>query len=281
MFSFFNFITWELNPEIFKIGSFGLRYYAFCFLCAFIFSYIILLKIFKKEGRPQELLDQLSIYIFLGTLIGARLGHCLFYDWGYFKNHLLEIFIPFSRVNGSYEFTGFLGLASHGGAIGILLALYLFCRKTKTDFLWIADRLMVVVPLACAFIRVGNFFNSEMIGFPTDVPWAIIFAEIDMIPRHPAQLYEAIAYFLVFIVMYQLYWKGYAQKPGFLLGIFLILSFTARFVIEFYKLDQVGFESNMQFNMGQLLSIPFVLIGLYLVFRKENNKNISKEIGTR
>ena len=272
MMSILNIIHWNIDPVIFEIGSFGLRYYALCFLAAFVVSYILMLKIFKREGKTQELLDQLSIYIFLGTLIGARLGHCLFYEFDYYIQHPLEMILPFRMVNGSFELTGFQGLASHGGAIGILIALWLFSRKTKTDFMWITDRLIIVVPLAGAFVRLGNFFNSEIIGLETKMPWGVVFEKVDMTPRHPAQLYEAIAYILLFIVLWSMYQKNNKSKPGYLFGIFLVLLFGARFVLEFFKENQEAFEESMKFNMGQLHSIPFMLVGLYLIFRKEKEQ---------
>jgi len=272
-------IQWSIPEEIFKIGSFGIRYYSLCWLLAFVVSYVLMLKVFKKEGKTQEDLDKLTIYIFLGTFIGARLGHCFFYEWSeYYKYHFLEIFIPFRETSQGWEFTGFQGLASHGAAIGILTSLYLYAKKTKTDFLWIADRLVLVVPIAGALIRIGNFFNSEIIGKPTesDLPWAVIFEkanlqphELNLLPRHPAQLYEAIGYIILFIILWSIYQKNNKLKPGLLFGIFLVCLFTIRFFIEFYKENQVDFENTMYFNMGQLLSIPFILIGLYLIFRKK------------
>jgi len=226
-----------------------------------------MLRIFKRENKPQELLDQLSIYIFVGTLLGARLGHCLFYEFDYYKDHPLEMILPYTYVDGKFTLTGFHGLASHGGAIGILVGIFLFCRKTKTDFLWIADRLVLVVPLAGAFVRIGNFFNSEIIGLPSDLPWAVVFERVDTIARHPAQLYEAICYLLIFILLWNIYHRKSLLKPGFLFGLFLILLFGARFVMEFLKENQEAFEAGMAYNMGQLLSLPFVAAGIYLVFR--------------
>lgn len=227
-----------------------------------------MLRVFKREGKSQELLDQLTIYIFVGTFIGARLGHCIFYDWAYYREHFIEIFIPFQQINGEWKLTGYLGLASHGGAIGILTALWLFAKKNKIDFMWIADRLAIVVPVSGAFIRLGNFFNSEIIGNPSDLPWAIIFSQHDQVPRHPAQLYEAIAYILIFVVLWTRYQRNKNPKPGSLFGLFLILLFGARFVIEYVKIDQVAFEEGMLLNMGQILSIPFILLGIFLLRRK-------------
>lgn len=260
-------IYWDISPEIFSIGNFSVRYYTLCFLLAFVISYVLMLHIFKRENKPQELLDQLSIYIFLGTLLGARLGHCLFYEFDYYKDYPLEMILPYTYVNGQFTLTGFHGLASHGGAIGILIGIYLFCRKTKTKFLWITDRLVIVIALAGAFVRLGNFFNSEIIGLPADVPWAVIFARIDDIPRHPAQLYEAIGYVSIFILLWTIYHKKPHVKPGLIFGIFLITLFGSRFVWEFFKEDQEAFEEALKYNMGQLLSIPFIIAGLYLTFR--------------
>ncbi len=264
-----SYIIWDPKPEIFKIGAFGLRYYSICWLLAFAASYYFMLKVFKRENVSQDLLDKLTIYIFVGTLIGARLGHCLFYDFEYYKDHILEIFIPFQKdPSGNWHMTGFTGLASHGGAIGILTAMWLFCRNTKTNFMWLADRLVLVVPIAGAFIRLGNFFNSEIIGNPTELPWAVVFSNIDNIPRHPAQMYECIAYLIIFIILWSMYQKNAKPIPGKLFGLFLILLFGARFIIEYVKIDQVAFEAGMILNMGQILSIPFILVGIFLLLRK-------------
>ena len=276
-----SYIIWDIDPEIFSIGSFGLRYYSLCWLFAFAFAYYIMFKVFTREesvlapykaGTPQELLDRLTIYVFIGTFLGARLGHCLFYDFDYYKDHILEIFIPFQQINGEWHMTGFTGLASHGAAVGILAALWLFTNKTKINFMWLTDRLILSVPIAGAFVRIGNFFNSEIIGHPTDVPWAVVFKQVDDLPRHPGQLYEAIAYIMTFIILWAMYQKNKDPKPGLLFGIFLILLFGSRLVLEYFKIDQVDFEAGMALNMGQLLSIPFILAGLYLVFRKPSTK---------
>lgn len=268
---FLNNIYWDTDPVFFRILNYELHYYTLCFMLAFLVSYIIMLRIFNREGKSQELLDQLSIYIFIGTLLGARLGHCLFYEFDYYKDNLLEMFLPITFVDGKLKLTGFHGLASHGGGIGIITALYLFTRKTKMDFIWLADRLIIVVAIAGALVRLGNFFNSEIIGLPADIPWAVIFARVDDIPRHPAQLYEGIAYVSIFITLAAIYIRSKVLKPGFLFGLGLLLIFIARFVLEFFKENQEAFEESMRFNMGQLLSIPFMLIGLYLMFRKKES----------
>lgn len=280
----FNAIHWNIDQELFKIGSFGIRYYSLCWLLAFAVSYILMLKVYKREGRTQEDLDKLSIYIFLGTLIGARVGHCLFYEFDEYITKPWMIFLPFQvDANGGWHFTGFQGLASHGAAVGILTALYLYARKTKTGFVWIADRLVLVVPLAGAFVRLGNFFNSEIVGKPADasLPWAVIFenaglrpAELNLLPRHPAQLYEAIGYVILFFILWAMYQKNKDPKPGLLFGIFLVILFGIRFFVEFYKENQEEFEAGMLFNMGQLLSIPFIIVGIYLIFRKPKDNTV-------
>ncbi|PYF74675.1 prolipoprotein diacylglyceryl transferase [Pedobacter nutrimenti] len=262
-------IYWDINPEIFRIGGFGIRYYSLFFGLAFYFSYLILVKIYTKENVSVDLLSTLTIYVFLGTLIGARLGQVFFYEFGYYQNHLLEIILPF-RVDPKtgFEFTGFQGLASHGGAIGILTALFFYCRKYHQSFFWIADRLAIVVPLAGFFIRLGNLFNSEIIGKPFNGKWAFVFTRVDRLARHPTQLYEAFGYLIVFCIMMIIYNKKNKQfNRGFLFGLFLVLVFSVRFIVEFYKENQESFENAMPINMGQVLSIPLILIGLYLIFK--------------
>lgn len=267
-------ITWNINPEIFRIDGFALRYYSVMFVLAFYFSYLLLSKTYRSENVSIELLNRLSIFIFIGMLIGARLGHTLFYEFGYYKHHLLEIILPF-RIdsNGKFEFTGYQGLASHGAAIGIIVAVVWYCRKYKQSILWIMDRLGVVVSLSAFFIRLGNLFNSEIIGKPTDVPWAFVFERVDMIPRHPAQLYEAILYLIIFSILWFLYRsKADKFKDGFLFGCFLVMLFTARFFVEFVKENQEAFENTMPINMGQILSLPFILGGVYLMLLKSRSK---------
>lgn len=272
--SFLTAIFWDTNPIFFTVLGYELHYYTLCFMLAFLVSYIVMLKVFRRENKPQELLDQLSIYIFVGTLLGARLGHCLFYEFDYYKDHLLEMFLPFRFEDGQFRLTGFHGLASHGGGIGILTGLYLYSRKTKMNFIWLADRLAIVVAAAGSLIRLGNFFNSEIIGLPSGLPWAVIFARVDDIPRHPAQLYEAIAYFLIFLLLWTLYKRSSSLKRGQLLGILFVTMFSVRFLMEFIKENQEAFEDSMNLNMGQWLSVPFLLVGFYLIFRK--NKKVDQ-----
>jgi prolipoprotein diacylglyceryl transferase len=266
--SFLN-IYWNINPEIFRIGGFAIRYYSLMFAAAFLLSYVVLSKIYKRENVSIHLLDKLTIFIVVGTLIGARLGQVFFYEFGYYKQHLLEIILPFSIKQGNFEWTGYQGLASHGGAIGILIALAWYCKKYKQPFLRVIDRLVIVVALSGFFIRVGNLFNSEIIGKPTHVFWAFIFERIDFIPRHPTQLYEAICYLIIFFVLWNIYNKhGLQLKKGFLFGLFLVLVFSVRFLMEFLKENQEVFENALPINMGQILSIPFIIVGFYFFFRR-------------
>jgi len=252
------FIEWSVSPEIFHIGPISVRWYGFLFAMAFVAGYFIMTWVFKKEGRPRADLEQLSVYMIFGTVIGARLGHCLFYNPEYYLSNPIEIFKVWEG-----------GLASHGAAIGILTALYLFSKKKKNyPMLWTLDRVVIVVALAGTFIRLGNLFNSEIIGKPTDVSWAFIFTAVDDIPRHPAQLYESIAYFIVFLILLFIYYKGVEKnKSGLLFGLFLVLVFTFRFFIEFVKENQSGFEEAMVLNMGQLLSVPFVIAGIIFIIK--------------
>lgn len=275
MFNTISALIWDIDPVFLSLGSFELRYYTLCFLGGFVVSYIIMLKVFKRENLSQELLDSLSIYIFVGTILGARIGHCLFYEFDYYKDHLLEMILPIRQTPNGLEITGFHGLASHGGALGIITGLALYCYKTKTNFLWLADRLVIVVAIAGALVRFGNFFNSEIIGLPTGSNWGVIFAQIDSIARHPAQLYEAFAYIILFIILYRWYFKSASLKTGTLFGFFLIYLFSARFFIEFLKENQESFEDAMTYNMGQLLSIPFVLVGVYLIWYASKQKPVS------
>jgi phosphatidylglycerol---prolipoprotein diacylglyceryl transferase len=263
------FIKWNVNPELFRIAEFPLRYYSLMFVIAFLLGYLLMKRMYLKEGLEVRKLDSLVIYLVLGTLIGARLGHVFFYEFGYYMHHPLEIILPFRISNKTFEWTGYQGLASHGGAIGVLLAILFYCKKYKQEFLRIVDKVVIVVALAGFFIRIGNLFNSEIIGKPTDLPWAFIFERVDLIPRHPAQLYEALAYLVIFSILWYLYvHQGGQLKKGRLFGLFLVLVFSVRFFVEFVKENQESFENSLLINMGQILSIPFIGIGVYFIFRK-------------
>lgn len=260
-------IYWNTDPTIYWItDSFPLKYYGLLFAIGILLGYSIVKRIFIKENVSVEILDNLLIYIIVGTILGARLGHCLFYEPEYFFQHPIEILLPIKKIGGIYKFVGFQGLASHGGTIGVFTAVLLFYRKNKVNLLWLLDRIAIAVPVTAAFIRLGNFMNSEIYGKPTSGNWGIVFQKDDLIPRHPTQLYEAFAYFLIFLVALFLYQSDQIKKRnGFIFGIFLILLFSARFIIEFFKENQESFENQMPINMGQILSIPFVLAGILLI----------------
>ena len=261
---FLDYINWDVNPEIVRIGKFAIRWYGLLYASAFFFSYLILVKFFKKEKISVEVLDKLVIYMALGTIIGARLGHCFFYEPSWYLSNPVEILKIWKG-----------GLASHGTAIGIPVAMFLFVRKTKMPFLWTLDRVVVVVALSALFIRIGNLMNSEIYGIETNLPWGFIFLRNgETIPKHPTQIYEGLSYFLIFVLLYFIYMKnGGKVRSGLLCSLFLILVFTVRFFIEFIKEDQVGFEGGMTLNMGQLLSIPLVLLGfVFLVYYLKKGK---------
>lgn len=259
-----DYINWDVNPEIIRIGKFAIRWYGLLYASAFFFSYLILVKFFKIEKISIEVLDKLVIYMALGTIIGARLGHCFFYEPSWYLSNPVEILKIWKG-----------GLASHGTAIGIPVALFLFVRKTKMSFLWTLDRVVVVVALSALFIRIGNLMNSEIYGIETNLPWGFIFLRNgETIPKHPTQIYEGLSYFLIFVLLYFIYMKKEGkERYGHLSGLFLILVFTVRFFIEFIKEDQVGFEAGMTLNMGQILSIPLVLLGfVFLVYYFKKGK---------
>lgn len=252
------YINWNVSPEIFRIGPVAIRWYGLLFALGFVIGYQIMTKFFLKEKRPLKDLEALTITMIVGTIVGARLGHCLFYDPVYYLSNPVKILKIWEG-----------GLASHGAAIGILLALWYYTKKhPKYTMLWLLDRIVIVVALAGAFIRLGNFFNSEIIGTPVSLPWAVIFTRIDTIARHPAQLYESLSYLLIFIYLFRSYYKFDGKIPkGRFFGIFLILVFSARFIIEFFKEVQSPFEHNLPLDLGQLLSIPFILAGIYFLWR--------------
>jgi|TARA_B110000879_G_scaffold106054_1_gene142783 prolipoprotein diacylglyceryl transferase len=268
-----SYIIWDIDPEIIS-SPISIRYYGMLFASAFIAGYYLLQRMFKQDDVPNEWLDSVLMHTIIGTVAGARIGHCLFYDWAYFKDHILEIFLPVA-FEPELHFTGFQGLASHGAAIGIIIALFIWSRKvSKKNILWILDRVVVAVASGAFFIRMGNLMNSEIIGEPTTVAWAFVFKYVDGMPRHPTQVYEALAYLTIFIILAFLFWKkDWSKRQGGIFGLFLILLFGFRFCIEFMKENQVSFEDSMALNMGQWLSIPFVLIGAYFLARSKKSNS--------
>jgi len=250
-------LVWNVGPEIFSFGPFRVRWYGLFFALGFIVGYAIVAQFYRKEGRPIENLSNLFLYLFLGTLIGARLGHVLFYQPDYYLARPWEILMIWQG-----------GLASHGGFGGVMIAVYLYVKRYREmSFLELADRLAIPSLWTATVIRVGNFFNSEILGTPSNLPWAIVFGRVDGIPRHPAMLYEAGAYLLAFLILYVAYWKTrIVHYRGRVLGASLATCFFARFMVEFVKENQVPFEEGMILNLGQLLSIPFVAAGGILIY---------------
>jgi phosphatidylglycerol---prolipoprotein diacylglyceryl transferase len=274
-----NYIRWNIDPEIVNIFGISLRYYGVLFVGGLVWCLYILHSIFKNENISPENLEKLGVYGIIGIFAGARLGHCLFYEPGYYLSHPLEIILPIQSIPGAgYRFTGYQGLASHGGTLGLIIALILYSAKTKEPILKTVDLIAIVAPLGACFIRLANLMNSEIIGIPTHVPWAFIFTHVDNLPRHPAQLYEAIAYLLILAITFFLY-KTKRLKPqyGAFFGLTIALIFTARFFIEFVKEKQVNFEDQMKYDMGQLLSIPFILLGIgffiYSIYKTRKQKD--------
>ena len=261
------FITWTANPVLFQLGFFAVRWYSLMFLIGFTIGYYIIYKMFKHEGARQEWIDKLLIYVAIATIVGSRLGHVFFYQWDYYSQHPLDIIKIWEG-----------GLASHGGTIGIIIAILLYSKYvTKKSPIWTFDRLVVPVALVGALIRIGNLFNHEIYGHDTTLPWGFRFIEnlhgwmagadpIFTAPCHPTQIYEALAYLALFSLLMVMYWKYNCQeRKGLIFGVFLTWLFSARFFIEFIKNVQVEFEEGMALNMGQWLSVPFIIAGLVLL----------------
>ncbi|MDI9861992.1 prolipoprotein diacylglyceryl transferase [Flectobacillus roseus] len=271
-------INWNIDPVIFMLTpTFPIKYYGILFALGITIAFLIVKKIYRHEGKSIEELDTLLIYIVLGTVLGARLGHCLFYEPEYYLNHPLEIILPFKKIDGAYHYIGFQGLASHGGTIGVLLSIIFYCIKSKTPLLQVLDRVAIAAPIAGTFIRLGNLMNSEIYGIPTNGTWGFIFLQDDTIPRHPTQLYEAVTYLCIFLFLWIIYQKTeLLRKSGVMFGLFLMLVFTARFFLEFFKENQVAFENKMSLNMGQLLSLPFVILGVALLIWRLSSEGKNK-----
>lgn len=265
------YIYWNPNLTVFGF----LRWYSLCWLIGLLLAYLIVRKLYQQQGIKMELFEPLFFYCFVGILAGARLGHCLFYQPDYYLSsftHVVEMLLPIHFTpDGSWHFTGYEGLASHGGTLGLMIALWLYVRKTKVDIWNVLDNIAIATPVTAFFIRMGNLMNSEIIGKVTDVPWAFIFARVDEMPRHPGQLYEAIAYALIFFIGWGIY-KNHPKRvgTGFFFGLCLTYIFTARFFIEFTKEIQEAFEATLPLDMGQLLSLPFIILGTYCMIKGIN-----------
>ena len=291
------YILWNPDVVAFSLGPVEVRWYSLCWCLGLLAVYQLMHYLFKEQKLGEDKFEPMFIYCFLGILIGARLGHCLFYEPEYSLSRPMEMLLPMRKfADGEWHFTGYEGLASHGGTFGLMLAIILYSRKVKLNLMHVLDNVAIVTPICAFAIRMGNLMNSEIIGRPTDVPWAFIFERVDTLPRHPGQLYEALCYASFFVVEWIIYRASlkksvadrYASsqqgKPlfdirvgsGFYFGICLFLIFSSRIFVELTKENQVDFESGMMFNMGQLLSVPFVLLGLYCMFGGKYCRNLSE-----
>lgn len=272
-------INWAPSETLFKIGSFGIHIYSLMFVLAFALGYYITKKIYEKEKIPAEHVETLFIYMIVSVFLGARLGDVFFYSWDYYQDHLIEILLPIRETSSGYNFIGFRGLASHGAAIGVLIGLYFYQKKHRyKPLLWVLDRVTIPVSIGGSFVRIGNFFNSEIVGKYTNSNFGVVFLNRgDSMPRHPAQLYEALGYIVIFFILRGLYKKGFGQKSGFLIGTYFAATFTVRFFIEFVKASQGGFEEVLpMLSTGQWLSIPAVSLGLFFIFRALQLKTSEK-----
>ena len=277
------YILWNPDVVAFSLGPLEVRWYSLLWCIGLFAVYQLMHYLFKEQKLGEDKFEPMFLYCFLGILIGARLGHCLFYEPEYYLSRPMEMILPMRKfADGEWHFTGYEGLASHGGTLGLMIAIILYSRNVKLNLMHVLDNVAIVTPICACAIRLGNLMNSEIIGHPTDVPWAFVFERVDMLPRHPGQLYEAICYAIFFFIGWFIYrlslkketmerYTSNARKPlvdirvgsGFYFGLCLFLIFLSRIFIELTKENQVDFESGMMFNMGQLLSVPFVLLGLY------------------
>lgn len=270
----FQYITWDVDPIAVQLGSFSLPWYSLCWALGLLAAYGLVQRQYKQQGIAEEKFEPLFLYCFLGILIGARLGHCLFYDWEYYSQHLLEIVVPAVHTPSGWKFTGFAGLASHGGTLGLMVALWLYVKRTGVGLFTALDNIAIATPITAFAIRMGNLMNSEIVGTPTEQPWGFVFTRLgEDFARHPGQLYEALAYLCFFGVGLWLY-KCWPRRvgTGYFFGFCLASIFTFRFFIEFLKNNQKDFEADMLFNMGQLLSLPFIVLGLYCMWRGARRK---------
>ena len=268
------YILWNPDLEFFHLGPFSVRWYGLCWLLGFAAAYLLVRRLYREQGIKDELFEPLFLYCFLGILIGARLGHCIFYEPDYFLTSgkgFVEMLLPIRFLaDGGFKFIGYEGLASHGGTLGLMIALWLYVRKTKLSLWTVLDNIAIATGSMACLIRLGNLMNSEIIGKVTDVPWAFIFERVDSYPRHPGQLYEAIAYAVLFFLLWWLRMKMPEKiGTGWYFGFCLTYIFTFRFFIEYTKEIQEAFEASLPIDMGQILSIPFIILGLICMFRKQ------------
>ncbi len=251
------YFTWSANPVAISFGPIHVFWYGILFASAILAGLQFMKWVYKIEGKDEKMLESMFLYVVIGIVVGARLGHVLFYDPSYYFAHPAKIIAVWEG-----------GLASHGGGAGVLIALYLFAKKYKLNYLWLLDRVAIPTALFGFFVRMGNFMNSEIVGKPTDVPWAVVFTRVDLLPRHPAQLYESFSYLFIFLLLTYLYTtKRNSLKNGFLFGLFLVLIFTVRLLVEFVKVKQADYDTSfLMMTTGQALSIPFLLAGFGLMF---------------
>ena len=269
-------ITWDVNPEIFSIGLLSVRWYGLLWACAVLACWLIVNKIFRHEKHPENWGEKIFYYGLVGLVVGARLGHCFFYEWHPLVEPVRFLGITFTHGNPYLANPIDLikiwqgGLSSHGGAIGLLVGMYLYNKNViKKGFIWMLDRLVIGVAIGGAFIRFGNLMNSEIYGGPTSLPWGFIFVRAgETEPMHPTQIYEMLYCLITFAIVWWMYWKKQSyRKPGLIFGVFLLGIFGTRFLLEFLKWNQVAFEYGMLLNMGQWLSVPFIIWGIYLLIR--------------
>lgn len=264
-----SYIIWNPDPVAFSLGSVEIRWYSLLWCIGLLSVYLLMHQLFRQQKLSEEQFEPMFIYSFLGILIGARLGHCLFYEPAYFLPRPIEMLLPIRQaLDGSWHFIGYQGLASHGGTIGLTIALWIYSRRVGLSFIHVLDNVAIVTPICACAIRLGNLMNSEIIGRPTDLPFAFIFQQVDMLPRHPGQLYEALCYATFFVIGWLLYRHSrYKVGTGFYFGLCIFLIFASRILIEYTKENQEAFEQGMLLNMGQILSIPFVIAGAYFIYR--------------
>lgn len=290
------YILWNPDVVAFSLGPVEVRWYSLLWCIGLFAVYQLMHYLFKEQKLGEDKFEPMFLYCFLGILIGARLGHCLFYEPEYYLSRPMEMILPMRKFpDGEWHFTGYEGLASHGGTLGLMIAIVLYSRSVKLNLMHVLDNVAIVTPICACAIRLGNLMNSEIIGSPTDVPWAFVFERVDMLPRHPGQLYEALCYDMFFFIGWFIYrlslkkeiierYTSNGTKPlvdirvgsGFYFGLCLFLIFFSRIFIELTKENQVDFESGMMFNMGQLLSVPFVVLGLYCMFGGKYCRRISE-----
>ena len=272
MMNLLNYILWDPNLVAFKLGPFSIRWYGLMWVIGLVLAYLLVQRLYKEQKIKDEYFDPLAFYCFFGILIGARLGHCLFYEPDYFltsSKGIIEMILPIRFLpEGGWKVIGYAGLASHGGTLGLMIALWMYVRRTKLSIWTVLDNIAIATGITACCIRLGNLMNSEIIGKITDVPWAFIFEKVDAVPRHPGQLYEAIAYAILFVIMWTLH-KKMPEKigTGWYFGFCLTYIFTFRFFIEYTKEIQEAFEASLPIDMGQILSIPFIILGAYCMIR--------------